>query len=55
MPGYNMQRWGLTLDMTNMPPQKAYCLLKNGPQFVEVFNRDGKLVSAGATPIIVCH
>jgi hypothetical protein len=58
MPGYNTERLGLTLDMTNnMPPQKAYCLLMNGPQFaqVEVFNHDGKLVSVSATPFIVCH
>jgi len=27
-----------------MPPDKAYCLLSNGPQsaHLEVFNRDGK-------------
>jgi len=58
MPGYKTQRRGLTLDMTNiMPPQKAYCLLTNGPQFVqfEVFKRGGKLVSVSATPFIVCH
>jgi len=41
----------------NVTPQKVYCLLTNGPQFahVEVFNRDGKLVSVSATPFIVCH
>jgi len=58
MPGYNPQRRGLTLDMTNnMPPQKAYCILTNGPQFahVEVFNHDGKLVSVNATPFTVCQ
>jgi hypothetical protein len=58
MPGYNTQSRGLTLDMTNnMPPHKAYCLQMNSPLFahVEVFNRDGKLVSVSATLFIVCH
>jgi hypothetical protein len=58
MPGYSTQSRGLTLDMTNnMPPQKAYCLLTNGPQFaqVKVFNRDRELDSLRAIPFIVCN
>jgi hypothetical protein len=33
----------------------AYCLLSNGPQFVqaEVFNFDGKLVNVSAIPVTV--
>ena len=34
---------------------KAYCLLRNDPQFphVEVFNSDGKLVNVSAVPVTV--
>jgi hypothetical protein len=37
-----------------MPPYKAYYLLSNGPQIahVEVFTRNGKLVSVSAIPVI---
>jgi hypothetical protein len=54
----------LTLDMTNLGsnPKETYnqiyaphyCLLSNGFQFlhIEVFNRDGKLVSVSAIPVI---
>ena len=37
------------------PPILAYCLLNNGPSFVyvDLFNRDGKLVNVSVIPVIV--
>jgi len=37
------------------PPIEAYCLLSNGPPFVDldVFNSEGKPASVSAIPVIV--